>query len=105
MALTMNLVSAESVAEVKLNPSGQHKMELEQVDTQENDIAVYSDGLRFVDVKGDQVADDVFGYGFAGATPLVGDFNKDGTDDIVLFCDGLWFVDVNGDHLADDVLV
>jgi hypothetical protein len=42
-------------------------------------------------------------YGFAGATPLVGDFNQDGTDDIAVFSAPLWFVDTNGDHLADDV--
>jgi hypothetical protein len=73
------------------------------VETQENDIAVYSGGLWFVDTNGDHIADDVFGYGFAGATPLVGDINKDGTDDIAVYSGGLWFVDTNGDHIADDV--
>jgi hypothetical protein len=67
------------------------------------DKAVYSGGLWFVDKDGDQLADDVFGYGFAGATPLVGDINQDGTDDIAVYSAPLWFVDTNGDHLADDV--
>jgi hypothetical protein len=67
------------------------------------DKAVYRGGLWFVDKDGDQVADEVFGYGFAGATPLVGDINQDGTDDIAVFSAPLWFVDTNGDHLADEV--
>jgi subtilisin family serine protease len=80
---------------------------------EKDDVAVFSAPLWFVDkngaplwfvdINGDHLADDVFGYGFAGATPLVGDINQDGTDDIAVFCDGLWFVDTNGDHLADDV--
>ena len=56
-----------------------------------------------MDTNGDHLADDVFGYGFAGATPLVGDINQDGTDDIAVFSAPLWFVDTNGDHIADDV--
>jgi hypothetical protein len=50
----------------------------------------------------DHVADDTFGYGFPGATPLVGDFNQDGKDDIAVFNLGTWFVDTNMDHVADN---
>jgi hypothetical protein len=39
-----------------------------------DDIAVSNLGVWFVDTNMDRVADDTFGYGFAGATPLVGNF-------------------------------
>jgi GH25 family lysozyme M1 (1,4-beta-N-acetylmuramidase) len=67
------------------------------------DYGVFSAPWWFVDKNGDQLADDVFGYGFAGATPLVGDFNQDGSDDIAVVYLPWWFVDTNGDHIADDI--
>jgi hypothetical protein len=66
------------------------------------DYGIFSAPLWFVDKNGDQLADEVFGYGFAGATPLVGDFNQDGSDDIAVVDLPIWFVDTNGDHIADE---
>ncbi|NAT10716.1 hypothetical protein C4E22_04090 [ANME-1 cluster archaeon AG-394-G06] len=70
------------------------------------DYGVFSGGLWFVDTTGDHAADDVFGYGFAGAAPLVGDIDQDGTDDIAIVGayggNYRWFVDTNGDHVADE---
>jgi hypothetical protein len=63
---------------------------------------VFSAPIWFVDKNGDHLADDVFGYGFAGATPLVGDFNQDGSDDIAVVYLPWWFVDTNGDQIADE---
>jgi hypothetical protein len=73
---------------------------------QGDDIAVFSAPLWFVDTTGDHAADDIFGYGFAGATPLVGDIDQDGTDDIAIVGayggNYRWFVDTTGDHVADE---
>jgi hypothetical protein len=63
---------------------------------------VFSAPLWLVDSTGDHIADDFFGYGFAGATPLIGDINQDGKDDTAVVDLPLWFVDTTGDHLADD---
>ena len=62
---------------------------------------VFNLGTWFVDNNGDHIADDVFGYGFAGATPLIGDFNQNGYNGIAVFNLGTWFVDNNCDHVAD----
>ena len=71
------------------------------------DYGVFWNGLWFVDTTGDHAADEVFGYGFAGATPLVGDIDQDGTDDIAIVGaysgNYRWFVDTTGDHVADKV--
>jgi hypothetical protein len=63
---------------------------------------VFSAPFWFVDTTGDHIADGFFGYGFAGATPVVGDINQDGSNDIVIVSLPWWFVDTTGDHLADD---
>jgi hypothetical protein len=63
---------------------------------------IFSAPLWFVDSTGDHIADDTFGYGFPGATPLVGDFNQDGKDDIAVVNLPIWFVDTNGDQIADE---
>jgi hypothetical protein len=62
---------------------------------------VFNLGTWFVDNNGDHIADDVFGYGFAGVTPLIGDFNQNGYNGIAVFNLGTWFVDNNCDHVAD----
>jgi hypothetical protein len=39
-----------------------------------DDTAVFSDGLWFVDINGNHIADLVFLYGAPGCVPVVGDF-------------------------------
>jgi hypothetical protein len=77
-----------------------------------DDIAVvkaYDGNYRwFVDTNGEDggyAADTKFWYGFAGAIPLVGDINWDGTDDIAVVGEYggnyKWYVDINFDKFAD----
>ena len=63
---------------------------------------IFSAPFWFVDSTGNHIADDFFGYGFAGATPLIGDINQDGSNDIAVVDLPTWFVDTTGNHLADD---
>jgi hypothetical protein len=63
---------------------------------------IFSAPWWFVDSTGDHIANDFFGYGFAGATPLIGDFNQDGSNDIAVVDLPTWFVDTTGNHIADD---
>jgi hypothetical protein len=64
-------------------------------------IAVFRDGMWYVDTDGDRVADKFFWYGLAGDDPVVGDINQDGVDDMAVFRNGRWYVDTTGDHVAD----
>ena len=41
-------------------------------------------------------------FGIEGGTPVVGDFNGDGTDEIAVFRDGIWFFDLNGNGYWDE---
>ena len=66
-------------------------------------IAVFRDGMWYVDTDGDRVADKFFWYGLPNDVPVVGDINQDGVDDIAVFRDGEWYVDTTGDHVADVV--
>ena len=63
---------------------------------------IFSAPFWFVDSTGDHIADDFFGYGFTGATPLIGDINQDGSNDIAVVDLPTWFVDTTGNHIADD---
>jgi hypothetical protein len=63
--------------------------------------SIFRNGVWCVDTTGNHVADLVFGYGIPGDVPLVGDFNKDGSDDIAIFRNGIWCVDTTGNHVAD----
>ena len=65
------------------------------------DYGVFRNGVWCVDTSGNHIADLVFGYGIAGDVPIVGDFNKDGSDDIGIFRNGIWCVDTTGNHIAD----
>ena len=61
---------------------------------------VYSGGYWYLDVNGTMqvVACPV---GWAGATPVVGDWNGDGKSDIGLFLNGNWWLDTNEDGVFD----
>jgi hypothetical protein len=67
----------------------------------QEDYGVFRNGVWCVDTSGNHVADLVFGYGIPGDVPLVGDFNKDGSDDIAIFRNGIWCVDTTGNRIAD----
>jgi hypothetical protein len=60
------------------------------------DIAIYQDGwwaLKYgpeSNIPNFQPADKWLAYGFAGWTPVVGDFNNDGIDDRAVFQNGWW---------------
>jgi hypothetical protein len=69
--------------------------------TQGADIAVVRNGIWCVDTTGNRIADLVFCYGIPGDVPIVGDFNKDGSDDIAIFRNGVWCVDTTGNRIAD----
>ncbi|MFO1020043.1 MAG: hypothetical protein U0903_05030 [Planctomycetales bacterium] len=45
--------------------------------------------------------DQSFGFGLAGDTPLVGDWNGDGTDDVGVFRNGQFYLDKNGNRKWD----
>lgn len=47
----------------------------------------------------------LFGLGFPGAIPVVGDWNGDGRDNVGVFAGGFWFLDYNGDGDWDGGLV
>jgi hypothetical protein len=68
------------------------------VGQEQDDIAVFRNGIWYVDTTGNHVADLVFGYGIPGDVPLVGNF---GSDDIAIFRNGMWCVDTTGNHIAD----
>ena len=42
-----------------------------------------------------------FAFGMRDGTPIVGDFNGDGTTDVGVFKDGQWFIDLNGNGVWD----
>jgi len=63
---------------------------------------VVSPGKKwYVDTTGNHVADDVFMYGMAEATPLVGDFGSE--DTAVVIPGGRWYVDTTHNHAADQI--
>ena len=64
-------------------------------------VGVYRNGRWLLDVNGDGVAnpgvDRDFFLGFPGATPVVGDWNGDGSKKAGVFALGYWYLDYNGD--------
>ena len=63
-------------------------------------LGVYSNGYWYLTVNGSMkiVANPP---GWAGATPLVGDWNGDGKSDIGIFLNGNWWLDTNEDGVFD----
>jgi hypothetical protein len=41
-------------------------------------------------------------FGFAGSTPVTGDFNGDGITEVAVFWKGQWFIDLNGNGRWDE---
>ena len=59
-------------------------------------------GFWYIDYDGNGtwdngVADKVYGFGWGGVTPLVGDWNGNGREKIGIFVNGTWYLDTNGD--------
>ena len=63
-------------------------------------LGVYSGGYWYFDVDG-QTKVAASPAGWAGATPVVGDWNGDGKSDIGLFLNGNWWLDANEDGVFD----
>ncbi|MCW5983449.1 MAG: hypothetical protein KIT09_35480 [Bryobacteraceae bacterium] len=68
-------------------------------------IGVFKDGVWYLDYNGDGEwsgvgADEGFdafaAFGWAGVTPVVGDWTGDGRTKIGVFKDGFWYLDMNG---------
>ena len=63
---------------------------------------VFDEGRWFVDTEGNHVADEDFWFGFAGATPLIGNFGSEDTAVVYAYNGNYkWFVDTTSDHEAD----
>ena len=63
-------------------------------------LGVYSNGCWYFNVNGTmQVV--ACPAGWAGATPVVGDWNGTGKDEIGLFLNGNWWLDTNGNGVLD----
>jgi hypothetical protein len=74
-----------------------------RVPTVREDIAVFRNGLWYVDTNLDNVPDMWIEYGITDDTPLIGDFNRDGTPDIAVWRTGIWHIDTTGGppYIAD----
>ena len=63
-------------------------------------LGVFHDGVWAVDVDSNGIynaaVDRLFGFGFAGTTPVTGDWNGDGKTKAGFYMDGLWYLDYNG---------
>ena len=65
---------------------------------------VVSPGKKwYVDTTGNHLADDVFMYGMAEATPLVGDFGSEDTAVVSPGCK--WYVDTTHNHAANQIFM
>ena len=71
-------------------------------------IGVYSNGFWFLDYDGNYQwdggnvgVDKAAGWGWAGVTPIVGDWNGDGRTKIGVYAGGYWYVDHDGTYLYD----
>jgi hypothetical protein len=69
---------------------------------------VYSNGFWFLDYDGNYQwdggnvgVDKAVGWGWAGVTPIVGDWNGDGKTKIGVYAGGYWYVDHDGTYLYD----
>jgi hypothetical protein len=63
--------------------------------------AIWRNGVWYVDSDGNHIADLYYWQGIAGDTPLIGDFNNDGTPDIAVWRTGIWYIDTNLDNVPD----
>jgi uncharacterized repeat protein (TIGR01451 family) len=63
-------------------------------------LGVFQGGIWLVDMDGNgQVSGgEIFGWGAATDTPVLGDWNRSGTTKAGVFRNGLWFLDLNGNH-------
>ena len=70
---------------------------------------VFQSGSWSLDADGDCLitpgTDFQFILGWAGATPVVGDWNGDGTTKAGMFSDGLWYLDYDGNGVWDGGVV
>jgi hypothetical protein len=66
-----------------------------------SDIGVFRSGQWILDYGIDGTVDRRFNYGLPTDTPLVGDFNNDGTMDIGVFRSGQWILDYGIDGTVD----
>jgi uncharacterized protein YkwD len=68
-------------------------------------VGVYSGGRWILDRDGDGSftggVDRDFFLGFAGATPVRGDWNGDGVEDVGVYASGYWFLDYDGNGAWD----
>ena len=69
-------------------------------------IGVYSNGFWFLDYDGNYQwdggnvgVDKAVGWGWAGVTPIVGDWNGDGKTKIGVYAGGYWYLDYDGNYL------
>ncbi|MCW5983451.1 MAG: hypothetical protein KIT09_35490 [Bryobacteraceae bacterium] len=68
-------------------------------------IGVFKDGIWYLDyngngewdgVRNEEWSDAFAAFGWAGVTPVVGDWTGDGRTKIGVFKDGFWYLDING---------
>jgi len=68
-------------------------------------IGVYAGGDWRRDLNGngvwDSPPDDLLRFGFQGATPVVGDWNGDGTTEVGIYANGAWWLDSDGNGVYD----
>ena len=71
-------------------------------------IGVYNAGTWYLDRHGNFVwegtgtgKDVMYSFGFPGAIPVVGDWNRDSWDEIGVYTDGIWYVDANHNYVWD----
>jgi hypothetical protein len=73
------------------------------VGREQDDIAVFRNGIWYVDTDGDHGTNMCFIYGAAGDVPVVGDVNQVGIADIIVVRNGRWYVDTDHDLAADEI--
>ena len=63
-------------------------------------LGVFESGIWFVDMDGNGLltGSEIFGWGAASDTPVLGDWNGSGIDKAGVFRNGLWFLDFSGNH-------
>jgi M6 family metalloprotease-like protein len=70
-----------------------------------SNIGIYRDGTWYLDYNGngswDAGTDKVYNFGAVGWSPVLGDWNGNGTSKIGLYRDGTWYLDYNGNGAWD----